>query len=250
MAFFKHNGLTLYYEEAGTSRPVVLLHGFTSSLVGNWRRRGWIGLLAKRGFRVVAFDFPSHGRSERTYDEARCSTESLGADVVGLLDHLGVADAALIGFSMGGGVALHVAINRPDRVAKVVVGGVGDAAVNALHDPRDIQELVKAFEADSADDTHVAARIRRNAERAGNDLAALLPYLRHGGWPGGLPDTGPVRAPVMLILAGNDQYMTGAEALRAWLPHATVFDAVGRNHHDVFDDAGVRDAVVEFLSDD
>jgi pimeloyl-ACP methyl ester carboxylesterase len=250
MASFNSDGLSLWYQEQGTGLPVVLLHGFTTSLDGNWRRRGWLDLLAGHGFHAVALDFPSHGSSERVYDDARCSTERLAADVVALLDHLELPKASLVGFSMGGGVALHLAAVRPDRVAKLVLGGVGDAAINRLSDRGELEELVAAFELDSSDQIAEsnARRLRRNAELAANEPPALLPYLRHGGWPGGLADTRPVHAPVMLIVAQNDEYMAGTEALRAWLADAAVLEAPGRSHHDVLDDDTVKQAVVDFLT--
>jgi pimeloyl-ACP methyl ester carboxylesterase len=106
---------TLHYDGRGSGAPVVLLHGFTSSHAGNWGRRGWVDLLAENGFRVVGLDFPSHGRSERVYEAVRVTTERLAADVVALLDQLAIDRADLIGFSMGGGVALQLAGDYPER---------------------------------------------------------------------------------------------------------------------------------------
>ena len=251
MPTFNSNETSLYYEQHGGGVPVVLLHGFTTSLVGNWQRRGWFDLLAASGFHVVALDFPSHGRSERVYEEARCSTEMLAAHVVALLDHLTIPKAALVGFSLGGGVALRVALDYPSRVAKVVVGGVGDSALNRLHDPREIKALIAAFEADTVDQIENvnARRLRDNAELAGYEPSALLPYLRHGGWPGGLSKTGPIEAPVLLILAADDQYMNETKALRDWLENARIVEAAGRHHHDVLDDDTVKQNVVTFLRD-
>jgi non-heme chloroperoxidase len=251
MPIFRSDGIRLYYEEQGSGAPVVLLHGFTTSLDGNWRRRGWIDLLAAHGFRTAALDFPSHGRSDRVYDADRCTTEQLARDVVALLDHLDMPTASIVGFSMGAGVAFQVALDRPDRVAKLVAGGIGDPALNRLHDPREIGELITAFEAESADQVIApnAKRIRRNADLAGNQPEALLPYLRHGGWPGGLADTRPTDTPVLLIVAKRDEYMAGTDALRAWLPPAaTAVEAEGRTHHDVLDDESVKQAVVAFLA--
>jgi pimeloyl-ACP methyl ester carboxylesterase len=243
MPTFERDGINLYYHEQGSGFPVVLLHGFTTSLVGNWQRRGWLDLLADQGFCVIALDFPSHGRSDRAYEAARCSTESLAADVVALLDRCEIPVASLIGFSMGGGVALRLALDHPTRVAKLVVGGIGDSALNELHDPKEIEELIAAFEADAG-----AHPLRRNAELAGNDPAALLPYLRHGGWPGGLAETGPIEAPVMVLVAEHDEYMRGTQALLTWLGHATVLGVEGRGHHDVLDDEGVKEHVLAFLA--
>jgi pimeloyl-ACP methyl ester carboxylesterase len=243
-------GVRLHYEEQGSGPPVVLLHGFTTSLDGNWRRRGWIDLLSVHGFRAAALDFPSHGRSQRVYEDERCTTEQLARDVMALLDDLELPTASIVGFSMGAGVALRVALDCPGRVAKLIVGGIGDSALNALHDPDEVRELVAAFEGESVDQVTEtnATRLRRNAELAGNDPAALLPYLRHGGWPGGLTDTRPTDTPVLLIVAEHDEYMIGTGALRAWLAHASVLEVKGRTHHDVLDDETVKQRVPAFLA--
>ncbi len=249
MPTVRREGLSLFYLDRGQGDPVVLLHGFTTSLLGNWERLGWVDLLAHSGFRVLALDLPSHGRSDRTHDAARCSTPSVAADVVALLDHVGVASACIVGFSLGGGVGLRVAIDHAGRVAKLVVAGVGDAALNGLHDPSEIENLVGAFEATEVDAIPdlQARRIRRNADLAGNDPAALLPYLRHGGWPGGIDEPAPIDVPVLVVAAANDEYMRGTRALTEWLPHAAVVEIEGRGHHDLLDDERVRQSVVAFL---
>lgn len=110
-------------------------------------------------------------------------------------------------------------------------------------------DLVAAFEAETVDliDSARVRRLRRNAELAGNDARALLPYLRHGGWPGGLSEMRPTEIPVLLIVAADDQYMRETGALRTWLDHATVIEVAGRNHHDVLDDERVKRSVVAFL---
>ena len=248
MAGFSVDGLTLHYEARGSGQPVVLLHGFTSTCE-SWERLGWLDLLAGSGFEALALDFRSHGRSDRVYESSACTTERLAADVVALLDHLGLERASLFGFSMGGGVALRLAMHEPERVVSLVVGGVGDSALNELHDPGAISELVAAFSSPPEDvpEGTNAARIRRNAELAGNDLRALLPFLQHGGWPGGLDRVSPVPAPVLLLRAEADEYMAPADGLVRWLSPTRTLVAGGRGHHDVLSDPAVKGEVVAFL---
>lgn len=220
----------------------MLLHGFSTSAAASWARGGWIDLLAGEGFRVLAPDCRSHGSSDRIHDASECSTPTLAADVAALLDHLELSRASLFGFSMGGGVALQFAADFRDRVDRVVVGGVGDAAINALHDPAEVAAIASAFE-----DGGGSTRIRRVAEAAGNDLHALVPFLRGGGWPGGLAELCPPAAPLLLIVAEHDQYMRATGELRRRLPQAEVLDVSGRDHHDVLDDDAVRSRVLAFL---
>jgi pimeloyl-ACP methyl ester carboxylesterase len=114
------NGLNMYYEVHGTGDPVVLLHGSFMTITNNWT--GWIGELSKTR-QVIAVELQGHGR---TADIRRdFSYENLADDVAALLDHLKIPSADLIGYSMGGGVAMQCAIRHPDKVRKVVsISGV------------------------------------------------------------------------------------------------------------------------------
>ncbi|MCL4709399.1 alpha/beta hydrolase [bacterium] len=109
------NGLKMYYEVYGNGDPVVLLHGSFMTITNNWT--GWIGELAKTR-RVIAIEMQGHGR---TADINRdFSDENLADDVAALLDYLKIPSADLIGYSLGGGVAMQCAIRHPEKVRKVV----------------------------------------------------------------------------------------------------------------------------------
>lgn len=110
------NGLKMYYEVHGSGEPVVLLHGAFMTITNNWT--GWIGELSKTR-KVIAVEMQGHGR---TADTPRDITyENLADDVAALLEHLKVPRADLIGYSMGGAVAMQCAIRHPGKVRKVVV---------------------------------------------------------------------------------------------------------------------------------
>ena len=109
------NGLKMYYEVHGSGDPVVLLHGSFMTITNNWPQ--WIGELSKTR-KVIAVEMQGHGR---TADIKRdFSYENLADDVAALLDHLKIPSADLIGYSMGGGVAMQCAIRHPEKVRKVV----------------------------------------------------------------------------------------------------------------------------------
>src|SRR5262249_41906642 len=96
------NGVKMYYEVHGDGEPVVLLHGAFMTITNNWT--GWIGELAKTR-KVIAVEMQGHGR---TADIPRDVTnENLADDVAALLDHLKIPKADLIGYSMGGAVAMQ-----------------------------------------------------------------------------------------------------------------------------------------------
>jgi pimeloyl-ACP methyl ester carboxylesterase len=109
------NGLNMYYEVHGSGDPVVLLHGSFMAITNNWT--AWIGELAKTR-KVIAVEMQGHGRTADV--ERDFSYEVLADDVAALLDHLKLPSADLIGYSMGGGVAMQCAIRHPNKVRKVV----------------------------------------------------------------------------------------------------------------------------------
>jgi len=109
------NGLKMYYEIHGSGEPVVLLHGAFMAISGDWN--DWINELSKTR-KVIAVEMQGHGR---TADINRDITfENLSDDVSGLLDYLKIQRADLIGYSLGGGVAIQTAIRHPEKVRKVV----------------------------------------------------------------------------------------------------------------------------------
>jgi len=109
------NGLKMYYEIHGSGEPVVLLHGAFMAISGDWE--DWVKELAKTR-KVIAVEMQGHGR---TADIKRdITSENLADDVAGLLDHLKIGRADIIGYSLGGGVAMQTAIRHPEKVRKVV----------------------------------------------------------------------------------------------------------------------------------
>jgi pimeloyl-ACP methyl ester carboxylesterase len=111
------NGLQMYYEIHGSGdTPLLLLHG---GLFDIDQQFGEVlpSLAASR--RVIAADFQAHGRTNDI--DRPLSSENLASDVLGLLEHLQVAQADVWGFSVGGGVVLHLAIKHPEVVRKLIV---------------------------------------------------------------------------------------------------------------------------------
>src|SRR5919202_3627366 len=109
------NGLRMYYEIHGTGRPLVVLHGafMTIELLGKL-----VPELA-RSRQVIAVELQGHGH---TADIDRPITyENLADDTAALLRHLGIDNADVYGYSLGGGVALQLAIRHPELVRKLVV---------------------------------------------------------------------------------------------------------------------------------
>ena len=107
----------LHIETAGAGAPLVLLHGFTGS-GESWARHvpGFAGR-----FFTVAIDLLGHGRSDAPADPERYHIERAADDVLGVLDQLGLTRAAVLGYSMGGRLALFLATVAPERISALVL---------------------------------------------------------------------------------------------------------------------------------
>ena len=109
------NGLHLYYETYGSGAPLVLLHGGMLTIDLNFATL--IPTLAQT-HTVIGVELQGHGRTANI--DREITYPHLASDVVALLDHLGIDQAAVLGHSMGGGVALELAVSHPDRVSAIV----------------------------------------------------------------------------------------------------------------------------------
>ncbi|GAB2666818.1 alpha/beta fold hydrolase [Kribbella swartbergensis] len=126
------NGLQMYYEIHGSGgTPLLLLHGGLFNI--DLQFGPLLPSLAENR-QVIATDFQGHGRTNDI--DRPLGTADLASDVVGLLQHLGVPEVDVFGFSVGGAVALHLAIRKPELIRKAIISSVsfhpdGDRAENA-----------------------------------------------------------------------------------------------------------------------
>jgi len=114
-AYANLNGLNLYYEIHGEGTPLILLHGG----LGSTEMSSPMTKTLSQGRRVIAVDLQAHGRTADIDRPIRY--EAMGDDIAGLIAHLGIEQADLMGYSLGAGVALRTAIQHPAVVRKLVV---------------------------------------------------------------------------------------------------------------------------------
>ncbi len=239
--------MRLHVEAWGAGRPLVLLHGFTGGIVTWEPARALLGA----GRRVIAVDLPGHGASpppgpaERLHD--------LADELVALLDHRAIRRADWLGYSLGGRVALHVALGHPARIRRLVLEstspGERDPAGRAARAAAD-DALAATLERDGLDafvtrwmarplfasqrglDPAVLARERRL--RLAQTAAGLAGVLRafSVGRQASLWDALPAIAVPVLVVAGgdDDRYPALARAMAAALPAARLVLVPGAGH--------------------
>jgi pimeloyl-ACP methyl ester carboxylesterase len=121
--FFDAKGVKIHFLIEGTGEPVVLIHGLDSSARVNWQMPGTIDALAK-DHQVIAIDLPGYGESDKPADPAAYGEQWVD-DVILLLNHLNIRKAHIVGYSMGGMVALKLIAEHPERVISGTLGGAG-----------------------------------------------------------------------------------------------------------------------------
>jgi pimeloyl-ACP methyl ester carboxylesterase len=121
--FLNCHDVKIHYVVQGSGEPVLLIHGLYSSTALNWQAPGVFGELAK-DHRVIAFDLPGHGRSDKPEDQAAYGLAIID-DIVALLDHLNVKRVHIVGYSIGGMIAVKFLALHPDRAKSGVIGGMG-----------------------------------------------------------------------------------------------------------------------------
>jgi pimeloyl-ACP methyl ester carboxylesterase len=117
-AFFDSNGVRIRYVVTGRGEPVVLIHGWAASA------EMWDPLVEElsKSYEVIALDCRGHGQSGKPHDPKQYGVE-MANDVVRLLDHLHIRKANVVGYSMGGGIALKMLVDHSDRFLTAVIGG-------------------------------------------------------------------------------------------------------------------------------
>ena len=121
METFVSNGVEIAYSDfepftEDRREPIVLIHGFASTHAVNWMFTQWVKTLTEDGRRVVALDNRGHGRSGTLYDPAQYALDLMAQDVANLLDHLSIARADVMGYSLGARMMAWLALRQPQRL--------------------------------------------------------------------------------------------------------------------------------------
>jgi 2-succinyl-6-hydroxy-2,4-cyclohexadiene-1-carboxylate synthase len=228
-------------EGQGNGPPLLLLHGFSGSV------RAWDAVRPViAGFaRVISIDLIGHGRTGAPPDAERFTLDWATRDLCGLLDALGLGAVDVLGYSMGGRVALHFAVQAPGRVRTLILesasAGIEDdferrrrIESDAALAERILSAGIEAFVAEwerlplltLAPHVAEAVRIRQTTQRLQNDPLGLANSLRGMGagqqaplWSQ-LPD---LRMPTLLIAGDRDtRYRRLADRMSSLLPASSV----------------------------
>jgi pimeloyl-ACP methyl ester carboxylesterase len=248
MLSFDSDGVGIAYSDEGEGEPILLIHGFASNVAANWGDVGWIGALAAAGRRVIALDNRGHGQSEKLYDPSGYGAPSMAEDARRLLDHLGIARADVMGYSMGARIATFLLLRHQQRVRSAILAGVG---INLVRGMVGSGPIAKALEAPRIEDVSndTARSFRAFAEKTGSDLKALAACMR-GPREKILPeDLARIRIPVLVATGSEDVIAGSGRDLASLIPGAQLLEIIGRDHMKAVGDPRFRQGVLDFLTE-
>jgi pimeloyl-ACP methyl ester carboxylesterase len=248
MQRFQHDGVAIAFLDEGEGAPIVLVHGFASTAEVNWVHPGWVATLTKANRRVIALDNRGHGASGKLYDPAAYHTAVMAEDVRALMDHLDLATADVMGYSMGARITAFLALAHPARLRKAVLGGLGSHLIGGVGLPESIAEALEAPSlADVQDRT--GRTFRAFAEQTRSDLAALAACIRGSRQTLSRGEAAAIRAPVLVAVGSKDAVAGSAQELAALLPFGRALDIPGRDHMLAVGDRVFKEGVLAFLAE-
>ena len=253
MASFITDNVTIAYDDVtpsgGAERTIVLIHGFASNRNEGWKRTGWYAAFERRRTRVIALDQRGHGESEKLYEPQAYAREQLAADVLNLMDHLGVDRADIFGYSMGTRTALEPAIAQPDRVSHLILGGVGGKLLDKAPDVAG-EPMADAMLADdpSTISHPMLQSFRQFAEEQGEDRKALAAVTRMRNMPFDPDALAELPMPVLVVAGQGDTEARGPGGVGARLPRCGKGVVIaGCDHFSAIPHALTKAAVFDFL---
>ena len=244
-SFPSRDGVRLAYREVGEGRPLVLFQGFNVDAT-LWLRHGQADRIAARGHRVIMPDFRGLGRSAKPHDAAAYPLDVLADDGFALLDHLGLDDYDLGGYSLGGRIVVRMLV-RGATPGRAVVAGQGmrqmlGAEGGAGSFMRRVLAGMGTFEPGSSEE-QAEQWLRAN----GADPVALLHVLDSiVATP--VEAIGQIQVPTLVVMGADDERAVSVDQLVAALPRGSRAVVPG-NHETAASSPELTAAIADFLAD-
>jgi pimeloyl-ACP methyl ester carboxylesterase len=243
-----HNGaVEIAYLDEGEGDPILLVHGFASSKGVNWVYPAWVSELKKNGRRVIALDNRGHGDSSKLYNPKDYSIEIMAGDVIALMDHLKIARADLMGYSMGGRMTAYLARTQPARLRSAILGGIGIGLIKGGGPGENVAEALEAPSLDDVTDP-VGRTFRAFADQTRSDRRALAACLRGSRRLMTQEEAAGIAVPVLIAVGTTDEVAGSADALGKVIPGSQVLNIPNRDHMRAVGDKVYKAGVLEFLS--
>ncbi len=244
------DGIALAFERHGEGPAIVLVHGFGSSRLQNWKSTGWFGALAEAGFSIAAMDCRGHGDSGKPHDPGAYGHDRMAEDVSVVMEACGLAHALVLGYSMGGFIGLRLLAAHPDRVVKLALGGVGaNYLKGGITSPAARAMLAEALLVEDKDSiTDPRARMfRAFADQPGKDRLALAACMRAMSPHLPLETLSRLQRPILVVDGSEDETAGPAGPLAQTFVDGRAVTIEGRDHMSAVGDRRTRQAVIDFF---
>jgi pimeloyl-ACP methyl ester carboxylesterase len=203
--------------------------------------------LTEAGRRVITFDHRGHGASEKLYDPSLYPAAEMAEDARRLLDHLEIAQADVMGYSMGARVSAFLAIAHPARVRRAVFAGLASRMISGVGGAEAIAAALEAPTRNDGLDINARA-FRIFAEQTKSDLKALAACIRSSREKITVEELASLRVPVLVVAGEKDKVAGDVDTLVNAIPGAVGVTLPNRNHMNAVGDRGYKDAVLAFLA--
>jgi len=235
MPFANNNGTKIHYEVEGTGPPLILQHGTTGSWE-DWAEFGYAQSLREQ-YRLILIDARGHGVSDKPHDPAAYDLALRAADVVSVLDDLGIPKANFFGYSLGGYIGFGMAKHAPERLSSLILGGAHpyeeDMQPFRAAMPREADAFMASMEQVYGPNLTPALRDRLRS----NDLQALAVMTQdRPSMAGMLPK---MTMPCLLFVGEADPRLARVRQCAAALRKATLFTLPGKDHVGAFVASGL-----------
>jgi pimeloyl-ACP methyl ester carboxylesterase len=247
MARVRSGGIGIHWDETGQGPPVILVHGFSETADRIWSAGGWVDALVRSGRRCVRFDLRGHGQSDRPAAAEDYSAARLVGDVEAVAAAARVERADLIGFSLGGELALrYLLAHGRARVRRAALISLGRAFLRPR--ARSTGMSIEGLRADDASGMHpLVQKFRARLVERGLDLRAAAALLAGERLPPDPAELARIDVPVLFVSGEREKMVGDAAPLAELVPGAKLVRIPGADHDGAVFSAETRAAVLEFL---
>lgn len=249
MQKFKTNNVEIAYKLAGNpdDKPILLIHGFGSTHLNNWLEPGWTDYLVNAGFYVVMLDNRGHGQSQKLYDTSDYNLDVMAEDAYALMQHLGFSEFDIMGYSMGARISAFVAIQHPEAVKHLILGGLGD---NIIKGTPDVDKIAEGLLADSLADVKdkLGRTFRIFADHTGSNRNALAACIMSPRRTMSAAEVQQIKQPTLVAIGTVDEVAGSGENLVNLLENGKFLPIPRRDHMRATGDRVFKEGVVEFLA--
>jgi len=257
---FDSAGVRIRYVESGAGDPVVLTHGFSSSVENQWLQTGVFHKLAKH-HRVIGIDGRGHGQSGKPHAASQYGPQA-ARDVTRLLDHLGLRQAHIVGYSLGAILNGYLVTQAPERFKTCVLAGATprfrwtaedqrklDAEADEMEQGSKKSQILRLWPKDQPPPSEEKIRELSARDLAGQDYRALAASRRGGATALITPaQVAAIRVPTLGVVGSADPYLADFKAMQALNPAIELVTIDGASHSTAPARPELAEAILRFLA--